>query len=129
MSVQQLVWLELLAKYLQQDNHSTEHLIGILASLLRLLPGGSAGRIRTLAKFVEKDYEKIVKIGRLRRQYGAQVQAVDKGIKEEQGTSSAKEVQDMADHWLSRRLDAGLFCLQVGALAGSRWIVLLTLPS
>lgn len=89
-------------------------MIGILASLLRLLPSGSAGRIRTLAKFVEKDYEKIAKIVKLRKKYAAQVQAVDRDIKEKQATASAKDVDDMADQWLSRRLDAGLFCLQVG---------------
>lgn len=110
-----IIWLELLAKHSQRDNQTTEHLIGILASLLRLLPGGSAARIRILAKFVEKDYEKIDKILKLRKQYAAQVQAVDRGIKEEQGTSNAK-AEDMADRWLSRRLDAGLFCLQVGVV-------------
>ena len=35
----------------------------------------------------------------------------------------------MADQWLSRRLDAGLFCLQVGALTGLFWILLLTFHS
>jgi beta-catenin-like protein 1 len=102
-------------------------LIGILASLLRLLPGGSAGRIRTLAKFVEKDYEKLAKIVKLRKQYAAQVQAVDRGIKEEQSTASAKVAEDVADQWLSRRLDAGLFCLQVGAFPDFIRSLLLTL--
>lgn len=104
-------------------------MIGILASLLRLLPSGSAGRLRSLAKFVEKDYEKIAKIVKLRRQYAGQVQAVDKGIKDEQVMLSAKDLEDMADQWLSRRLDAGLFCLQVAALTGRPWAVLLTLSS
>ncbi|MCJ1362375.1 hypothetical protein MMC16_001478 [Acarospora aff. strigata] len=95
-----------------QDNQITEHLVGILASLLRLLPGGSAGRIRTLAKFVEKDYEKIVKLIKLRRQYAAQLQDIDNRIKDEQGALTAQEAAATADQWLSRRLDGGLFCLR-----------------
>ncbi len=98
---------------MQQDNQATEHLLGILASLLRLLPGGSAGRIRTLAKFVEKDYEKIDRLVKLRRQYALQLQSVDEGIKNERAASDVKDAKEMADQWLSRRLDGGLFCLQV----------------
>ena len=102
-------------------------MIGILASLLRLLPGGSAGRIRTLVKFVERDYEKISKIIKLRRQYAGQILTVDKIIKDEQSALSAEGTKDMADQWLLRRLDAGLFCLQVGELPDSYRVVLLTL--
>jgi beta-catenin-like protein 1 len=51
----------------KQDGQTTEHLLGIFSSLLRLLPANSAGRIRTLAKFVEKDYEKLGKLVKLRR--------------------------------------------------------------
>lgn len=36
-----------------------EHLLGLLYSMLRYLPANSNARIRLLAKFVEKDYEKI----------------------------------------------------------------------
>ena len=96
----------------KQDGQTTEHLLGILSSLLRLLPANSAGRIRTLAKFVEKDYEKLGKLVVLRRDYAARVAIVDKDIRNEQSALDAEEGEDMADEWLSRRLDAGLFCLQ-----------------
>lgn len=36
-----------------------EHLLGLLYSMLRSLPANSDARVRLLAKFVEKDYEKI----------------------------------------------------------------------
>ncbi|CZR53303.1 related to nuclear associated protein [Phialocephala subalpina] len=96
----------------KQDSSTTEHLLGIFSSLLRALPAGEAGRIRTLAKFVEKDYEKIEKLIKLRRDYAKRVAVVDDEIRNEQKKLDAEEREEMADEWLSRRLDAGLFCLQ-----------------
>ncbi|KAI1098768.1 DUF1716-domain-containing protein [Jackrogersella minutella] len=94
------------------DSRTTEHLIGIFGSMLRLLPADSAERIRTLAKFVEKDYEKTVKLVKLRREYVARLSSVDEAIRAEQSAMHADEKEEMADEWFSRRLDAGLFCLQ-----------------
>ncbi|KAM3071425.1 hypothetical protein ACMFMG_009023 [Clarireedia jacksonii] len=94
------------------DGQTVEHLLGIFSSLLRLLPANQAARIRTLAKFVEKDYEKIGKLVKLRREYAARVAVVDQQIRGEQKGLSAQEREEMADEWLSRRLDAGLYCLQ-----------------
>ncbi|KAI1408347.1 DUF1716-domain-containing protein [Hypoxylon sp. FL1857] len=94
------------------DNQTTEHLIGIFSSMLRLLPADSAERIRTLAKFVEKDYEKTQKLVKLRREYATRLSSVDQAIRAEQSGMSAEEKEEMADEWFSRRLDAGLFCLQ-----------------
>lgn len=96
----------------KQDGQTTEHLLGIFSSLLRLLPANSSGRIRTLAKFVEKDYEKLGKLLLLRRDYAARLAIVDQQIRAEQAKLSGEEKEDMADEWDSRRLDAGLFCLQ-----------------
>ncbi|TVY13826.1 Beta-catenin-like protein 1-like [Lachnellula arida] len=96
----------------KQDSQTSEHLLGIFSSLLRLLPANSSGRIRTLAKFVEKDYEKLGKLVKLRRDYAARVAVVDEQIRNEQTNLDAEEREDAADEWLSRRLDAGLFCLQ-----------------
>lgn len=96
----------------KQDSETTEHLLGTFASLLMWLPANEAPRIRTLAKFVEKEYEKITKLVQLRRDYAARVEFVDAQIREEQKASSPEEREERADEWLSRRLDAGLFCLQ-----------------
>ncbi|KAH6617476.1 Catenin-beta-like protein [Chaetomium tenue] len=95
-----------------RDNQTTEHLVGIFASMLRLLPADSAERIRALAKFVEKDYEKTAKLVQLRRNYAAVIGRVDERIKEERKGMNAAEREEMADEWFSRRLDAGLFRLQ-----------------
>lgn len=109
------------------DRETTEHLVSLFARLLRLLPSGSAERIRALAKFVERDYEKTARLVALRRVYAARVAAVDAQRKQEkkqkdlqqqqqqqQGREDGEEADedDRADAWFSRRLDAGLFCLQ-----------------
>ncbi|KAI1350710.1 Catenin-beta-like protein [Xylaria sp. FL0043] len=94
------------------DPRAAEHLIGIFAAMLRSLPADSAERIRLLAKFVEKDYEKTGKLVKLRRECAGRLGAVDEAIRAEQAQMSAEEREDMADEWFSRRLDAGLFSLQ-----------------
>jgi hypothetical protein len=100
----------------QQEGQNIEHLLGIFASLLRLLPGGSAPRIRTLAKFMEKEYEKIEKLIKLRREYAARVSPVEQAIEKERKGLSQDDQEYMAGEWLSRRFDAGLFSLQVSSL-------------
>jgi beta-catenin-like protein 1 len=96
----------------KHDPQTTEHLVGIFASMLRLLPADSAERVRTLAKFVEKDYEKTAKLVKVRRDYAARMAFVDAKIKQEQSGIDEEEREQMAGEWFSRRLDAGLFCLQ-----------------
>jgi beta-catenin-like protein 1 len=112
----------MLMKEHKMERSLLEHIIGILASLLRYLPGGSAERIRTLAKFVENDYEKITKLVDLRREYKARLSKVDAGIRRDRESLSKVEAEEQADEWLSRRLDAGLFTLQAIELILS-WMV------
>ncbi|KAG7007014.1 hypothetical protein G7Y79_00012g033500 [Physcia stellaris] len=94
------------------DNQTTEHILGILSSMLRSLPADSAPRIRLLAKFVEKNYEKIERLISIRRDYTSKVSLADQSIKGERAKLSAAEQEEQEDEWLSRRLDAGLFTLQ-----------------
>ncbi|KXT01814.1 hypothetical protein AC578_2005 [Pseudocercospora eumusae] len=96
-----------------KDAANIEHLLGIFSALLRLLPGESAARIRTLAKFTEKKLEKITRLLQLRSDYARRVAAVDKEIKLEQKTLSDDEIDEREAEWFSRRLDGGLFCLQM----------------
>jgi beta-catenin-like protein 1 len=96
----------------KQDKATAEHLIGIFASLLRYQPANSSGRIRTLAKFVEKDYEKITKLVQLRKEYAEKVAVANADIEQERKALSKDEQDELADEWLSRQLDAGLFPLQ-----------------
>ncbi|KAL8731842.1 MAG: hypothetical protein Q9166_003126 [cf. Caloplaca sp. 2 TL-2023] len=106
----------------RHDNQATEHLLGILASMLCSLPGTSAERIRLLAKFVEKDYEKIDRTMKIRRDFASKVAAVDQDIQREKSRLSAKDQEDQADEWLSRRMDAGLYSLQTADVVLS-WLV------
>ncbi|KAI1494199.1 Catenin-beta-like protein [Biscogniauxia mediterranea] len=95
-----------------ESRTTTEHLIGIFASMLRLLPADSPERIRTLAKFVEKDYEKTARLLQLRRDHAARLAAADEAIRAEQEALSPEDREARADEWFSQRLDAGLFALQ-----------------
>lgn len=94
------------------DWESVEHIIGILAGLLRYTPANSASRIRTLAKFVEKEYEKIGRLIELRNEYKGRVEKVYIEISTERERRKGDVDGEMEDEWLSRRLDAGLFSLQ-----------------
>lgn len=96
----------------KQDNESTEHLLGMLSSMLRSLSANEAPRIRLLAKFVEKNYQVPERLVQIRRDYASKVAAVNIEIKAERASSSTEELEDRADEWLSRQLDAGLFVLQ-----------------
>ncbi|KAK6338653.1 hypothetical protein TWF696_009464 [Orbilia brochopaga] len=97
----------------KQDAQTTEHLLGIFASLLRNLPADSPARIRTLAKFVEKDYEKLGKIMALREDYSRRMWAVNQQIRAEQDGLDEEQREERQDEWDLRRLDAGLFCFQI----------------
>ncbi|KAI4231187.1 MAG: hypothetical protein LQ349_005777 [Xanthoria aureola] len=108
----------------KHDTQTTEHLLGILASLLRSLPGDSAERIRLLAKFVEKDYEKIDRVMKIRRESASKVAAVDQDIRREKArlSSAHQDEGDRGDEWLSRRMDAGLYSLQTADVVLA-WLV------
>lgn len=96
-----------------KDAANTEHLLGIFSALLRLLPGDSAARIRVLAKFTEKDNEKVKRLISLRKEYSLRVSKIEKEIKQEQNTLVNEEIEERSDEWFSRRLDGGLFCVQM----------------
>lgn len=62
---------------------------------------------------MEKDYEKIEKLITLRRDYSSRLRPVELSIDEERKDLDESDQEIMAGEWLSRRLDAGLFALQV----------------
>lgn len=92
------------------DTQTTEHLVGIFSWMLRLLPAESAERVRMLAKFVEKDYEKADKLVKLRRDFAARLRFIDEQLEKE--TGRYEETADIEEERFLRRLDAGLFTLQ-----------------
>ncbi|WYZ41948.1 hypothetical protein EsH8_V_000843 [Colletotrichum jinshuiense] len=87
----------------------SESLFDIFRSLLRFLPADSAERIRTLAKFVEKDYEKLARLYDCRRMYKTMLDAQDKKIQQERIGMSAEDAELAEGDWFLRRIDEGLY--------------------
>lgn len=96
----------------KQDNEATEHLLGMLSSMLRSLPADQPSRIRLLPKFAEKDYQVIDRVLQIREGVTSKVALVDKEIQVEKDDMQSDEQDIKAEEWLSRRLDAGLYVLQ-----------------
>ncbi|KAG5517890.1 hypothetical protein PMAC_000345 [Pneumocystis sp. 'macacae'] len=90
-----------------------EYLLGIFSSLLRSLPIDSASRIRTLAKFVEKDYEKILRLMELRKIYEIRVDSANEKIRKEFKELNEDDKAEKESEIYIDLLDSGLYCLQV----------------
>ncbi|MCJ1349774.1 hypothetical protein MMC31_008015, partial [Peltigera leucophlebia] len=90
----------------KHDSHTTEHVLGILSSMLRSLPSNSDARIRLLAKFVEKEYEKLSRLVSIRRDFSSKMSTIDSEIALERFNLSQEEQEERADEWFSRKLDA-----------------------
>lgn len=81
--------------------------------MLRSLPSNSDARIRLLAKFVENEYEKLSRLVSIRREFSSKMSTIDNEIALERSNLSQEEQEERVDEWFSRKLDAGLFSLQV----------------
>uniref|UniRef100_A0A8C1Z807 Beta-catenin-like protein 1 n=1 Tax=Cyprinus carpio TaxID=7962 RepID=A0A8C1Z807_CYPCA len=91
-----------------------EHVCSIIASMLRNLKGQQ--RSRLLSKFTENDCEKVDRLMELHFKYLEAVQLADKRIEGEKHDMVRRgEIIDdaMDDEFYLRRLDAGLFVLQL----------------
>lgn len=62
---------------------------------------------------MEKEYEKLERLIKIRREYASKAAGVDLEIERERAGLSRAKQEERADEWFSRRLDAGLFSLQV----------------
>ncbi|KAL6708817.1 hypothetical protein ACN47E_002224 [Coniothyrium glycines] len=100
------------AKSKKADVEQTEHILGIFASLLRSLPGNSDSRYRLLAKFLEKDYEKIKKLVDLRRDYVSRLSAFDAKAQDRKRGLSKEEQDELDLENIPTRLSEGLYCLE-----------------
>lgn len=78
-----------------------------------MLPADSAARIRTLAKFVESDYAKIGRLLQIRSDYAGRLGKVERDIEMQKAKLDKEEREEMVEEWLSRRLDAGLYGVQI----------------
>jgi beta-catenin-like protein 1 len=96
----------------KHDPETTEHILGLFASLLRSLPGNSDARFRVLAKFLEKDFEKTTKLVAVRREYVSRVAAFDTQLAERKTGLSEAEQAELEATSVVDRLDEGLYCLE-----------------
>ena len=94
------------------DTSQTEHMLGILSSLLRSLPGNSDGRFRLLAKFLESDFAKIHRLITLRREYVTRLSAFDRSLEGRKKGLSKKEREELEVENIPLRLSKGLYTLQ-----------------
>ncbi|KAG9188034.1 hypothetical protein G6011_01957 [Alternaria panax] len=104
-----------LTKKSHNDPQQAEHILGIFASLLRSLPGNSDTRFRLLAKFLEKDHDKIHKLVSLRRDYVTRLSAFDQRLAEKRkalGIRSKEELESFELENIPERLSEGLYCLE-----------------
>ncbi|XP_069740734.1 beta-catenin-like protein 1 [Narcine bancroftii] len=96
------------------EKEHEEHVCSILSSMLRNLKGQQ--RTRLLNKFTENDCEKVDRLMELHFKYLEAVQIADKKIEGEKHDMVRQgEIidDDMEDEFYLRRLDAGLFILQL----------------
>ncbi|KAK3192855.1 hypothetical protein K4F52_001212 [Lecanicillium sp. MT-2017a] len=105
-----------------QEHRLIDHLLSIFSTMLRVLPADSPERIRTLAKFVEKDYEKIGKLVTLHQTYSSRVGRAVKEAKEEWAATNDADEDEREFELMSRRLDAGLYTVQLIAVTLA-WLV------
>ncbi|KAK7114078.1 beta-catenin-like protein 1 [Littorina saxatilis] len=91
-----------------------EHICSIIASLLRNSHGTQ--RQRLLSKFTENDHEKVERLMELHFKYLDKVRQCDDSIEKEKHRlkQAGEEVdEDMEDEFYLKRLDSGLFTLQL----------------
>ncbi|KAI8349282.1 Catenin-beta-like protein [Mortierella sp. GBAus27b] len=91
-----------------------EHIIGIMASLVRNLPLESGHRLRVVRKFVEDDYAKLERLLDIREGYEARLTALDEKFEQENKELELGE-DEIAEEEPARalqRLEAGLYVMQ-----------------
>ncbi len=103
-----------------QEHRIIDHLASIFANMLRRFPAESPERIRSLAKFVEKSYEKTTKLVKLFHDYETKVSAAMQQAKINLQQDGNDEEHDY--EILAARLDNGLFTLQLLAVVLA-WLV------
>ncbi|XP_050069328.1 beta-catenin-like protein 1 [Anopheles maculipalpis] len=95
-------------RLLSTDEHE-EHIVSIIASMLRNCKGSQ--RQRLLSKFTENDFEKVERLMELHRKYLDKVEAMDREIDQEMRVDDEDEPDD--DMVYVKRLSGGLFTLQL----------------
>ena len=93
------------------EKEHEEHVCSIMTSLFRSIRG--AARDRLISKFLERDHEKVDRLMELHFKYLKRVRQVDEEIRREKRLSATIDSPDTETETYLRRLDAGLFTLQL----------------
>ena len=88
-----------------------EHVGSIIASLFKNVQGPLRDRI--VSKFLENDHEKVDRLIELHFKYKRRVMLVDEEVQQERRLNPVVETEEMENEVYIRRLDAGLFVLQL----------------
>ncbi|KAK9718191.1 hypothetical protein K7432_005655 [Basidiobolus ranarum] len=100
------------------DKEEEEHVMCIMVSLFKYLPDG-VDRLRLFNKFNENDFEKVDRLVELFEAYTAKVEIANTSIEHSKQELLAEEgevTEDDETQFYLRRLDAGLFTLQMAAI-------------
>ncbi|KAL1921927.1 uncharacterized protein VTP21DRAFT_10569 [Calcarisporiella thermophila] len=98
------------------ETEEEEHIMCIIISLLKNLTPGGEARTRLINKFIENNYEKVERLVAIRAGYNARVAVVDREIEREKErlANEGEELdEEQNEEFFLRRLDAGLFTLQM----------------
>ena len=99
-------------KVTSSEQEYEEHITSIIASLFRNVQGPL--RDRVISKFLENDYEKVDRLMELHFKYRRRVMLVDEEVRREKRLNPSNvEPGEMETEVYLRRLDAGLFTLQL----------------
>lgn len=91
--------------------NNEEHIVSIIASLLKNCTGNSKQRV--VLKFTENDYDKVDRLLELYFKYAAEVKAENLNIEKDRAEASDDEDEDELEiEYYMRRLENGLFALQ-----------------
>ncbi|KAL5628861.1 hypothetical protein BROUX41_002252 [Berkeleyomyces rouxiae] len=100
--------------YKTKDRRKINNLLAIFAVMLQLLPLDEAPRIRLLAKWVEKDYQKLHKVISMRAKIARALENVDKehGVVDGKAEFPADDDDAQKIQYLSDQIEAGMGSLE-----------------
>lgn len=93
------------------EHEYEEHIMSIIASLFRNVQGPF--RDRLISKFLENDHEKVDRLMELHVKYKRRMVTIDAEVKREKRLNPSVDTPEMETELYLRRLDAGLFTLQL----------------
>ncbi|KAG2188206.1 hypothetical protein INT44_000958 [Umbelopsis vinacea] len=99
------------------ETEEEEHILGIIISLFKNLPQDDIQRLRLIRKFSDENFEKVDRLFDLLEHYHARDAMTQTEIETEKEQLDEEDLEEMADQFYIRRLDAGLFTLQRVCLA------------